>query len=59
MSSSVAVFTGVGGYFCAGADLKIVATGDPLKSGVNSAGFSTMAPMGVAAALVEAGHRRR
>ena len=28
-SSSVAVFTGAGGYFCAGADLKMVATGDP------------------------------
>src|SRR5260370_8869330 len=27
--ASVAVFTGVGGYFCAGADLKAVASGDP------------------------------
>ena len=30
-SASVAVFTGSGGYFCAGADLKMVATGDPEK----------------------------
>ena len=29
--ASVAVFTGVGGYFCAGADLKKVAAGDPEK----------------------------
>ena len=27
--ASVAVFTGTGGYFCAGADLKAVASGDP------------------------------
>ncbi|MBN8974265.1 MAG: enoyl-CoA hydratase/isomerase family protein, partial [Rhizobiales bacterium] len=27
-SASVAVFTGVGGHFCAGADLKAVAAGD-------------------------------
>ena len=27
----VAVFTGRGGYFCAGADLKAVAAGDPNK----------------------------
>ena len=27
--ASVAVFTGTGGYFCAGADLKAVAAGDP------------------------------
>src|SRR6201994_5205039 len=32
-SASVAVFTGTGGYFCAGADLKAVATGDPKKKG--------------------------
>ena len=30
-SASVAVFTGTGGYFCAGADLKAVAAGDPNK----------------------------
>src|SRR6202030_4167627 len=29
--ASVAVFTGTGGFFCAGADLKAVATGDPNK----------------------------
>ena len=29
--ASVAVFTGIGGYFCAGADLKAVASGDPNK----------------------------
>src|SRR4029079_9187570 len=28
-AASVAVFTGTGGYFCAGADLKAVASGDP------------------------------
>src|SRR3989440_3476809 len=30
-NASVAVFTGPGGYFCAGADLKAVAAGDPNK----------------------------
>jgi enoyl-CoA hydratase len=30
-TASVAVFTGTGGYFCAGADLKAVASGDPNK----------------------------
>src|SRR5258708_38378105 len=30
-AASVAVFTGTGGYFCAGADLKAVASGDPNK----------------------------
>src|SRR6202022_5060616 len=29
--ASVAVFSGTGGYFCAGADLKAVASGDPNK----------------------------
>src|ERR1700754_1018189 len=29
--AAVAVFTGTGGYFCAGADLKAVAAGDPNK----------------------------
>ena len=45
VSSSVAVFTGVGGYFCAGADLKMVATGDPLKRR-ELGGHQTIAPMG-------------
>jgi enoyl-CoA hydratase len=31
-SASVAVFTGVGGGFCAGADLKAVALSDPTRS---------------------------
>jgi len=44
-SSSAAVFTGVGGYFCAGADLKMVATGDPLKKR-ELGGHQTIAPMG-------------
>lgn len=44
-SSSAAVFTGVGGYFCAGADLKMVATGDPEKKR-ELGGFQTIAPMG-------------
>jgi enoyl-CoA hydratase len=44
-TSSVAVFTGVGGYFCAGADLKMVATGDPLKRR-ELGGHQTIAPMG-------------
>jgi enoyl-CoA hydratase len=44
-SASVAVFTGGGGYFCAGADLKMVATGDPEKKR-EVGGFQTIAPMG-------------
>jgi enoyl-CoA hydratase len=44
-SASVAVFTGTGGYFCAGADLKMVATGDPEKRR-ELGGFQTIAPMG-------------
>ena len=44
-SASVAVFTGTGGYFCAGADLKMVATGDPEKKR-ELGGFQTIAPMG-------------
>src|SRR5215813_12507590 len=31
--TSIAVFTGVGGYFCAGADLKAVAAGEREKKG--------------------------
>jgi enoyl-CoA hydratase len=44
-SASVAVFTGTGGYFCAGADLKMVATGDPEKKR-ELGGHTTLAPMG-------------
>jgi enoyl-CoA hydratase len=44
-TSSVAVFTGTGGYFCAGADLKMVATGDPEKKR-ELGGHTTLAPMG-------------
>jgi enoyl-CoA hydratase len=44
-SASVAVFTGTGGYFCAGADLKAVATGDPNKKR-EVGGHATIAPMG-------------
>jgi enoyl-CoA hydratase len=43
--ASVAVFTGTGGYFCAGADLKAVAAGDPDKKR-ELGGHSTIAPMG-------------
>jgi enoyl-CoA hydratase len=44
-NASVAVFTGTGGYFCAGADLKAVATGDPNKKR-EIGGHATIAPMG-------------
>jgi enoyl-CoA hydratase len=44
-SASVAVFTGTNGYFCAGADLKMVATGDPQKKR-ELGGHQTLAPMG-------------
>jgi enoyl-CoA hydratase len=43
--ASVAVFTGTGGYFCAGADLKKVAAGDPEKKR-ELGGFDSIAPMG-------------
>ena len=43
--ASVAVFTGTGGYFCAGADLKAVASGDPNKKR-EIGGHNTIAPMG-------------
>src|ERR1019366_7602312 len=33
VEASVAVFTGAGGTFCAGADLKAVASGDPNRKG--------------------------
>lgn len=36
-TASVAVFTGTGGTFCAGADLKAVAAGDPNKSARSAA----------------------
>src|SRR4051795_7051407 len=45
LSTSVAVFTGTGGCFCAGADLKAVASGDPNKKR-EIGGHSTIAPMG-------------
>src|SRR3981081_2457157 len=44
-SASVAVFTGVGGAFCAGADLKAVAAGDPNKKR-EIGGHDSIAPMG-------------
>ena len=44
-SASVAVFTGTGGYFCAGADLKAVASGDPNKKR-EIGGHDSIAPMG-------------
>jgi enoyl-CoA hydratase len=44
-TASVAVFTGTGGYFCAGADLKAVAAGDPNKKR-EIGGHNTIAPMG-------------
>ena len=43
--ASVAVFTGTGGYFCAGADLKAVASGDPNKRR-EIGGHDSIAPMG-------------
>ena len=44
-SASVAVFTGTGGHFCAGADLKAVAAGDPNKKR-ELGGHDSIAPMG-------------
>lgn len=44
-SASVAVFTGSGGTFCAGADLKAVAAGDREKKR-ELGGHQTIAPMG-------------
>ena len=44
-TASVAVFTGTGGYFCAGADLKAVASGDPNKKR-EIGGHDSIAPMG-------------
>jgi enoyl-CoA hydratase len=43
--ASVAVLTGTGGTFCAGADLKAVAIGDPNKKR-EIGGHATIAPMG-------------
>jgi len=43
--ASVAVFTGTGGHFCAGADLKAVASGDPNKKR-ELGGHDSIAPMG-------------
>src|ERR1700726_429130 len=44
--ASVAVFTGTAGTFCAGADLKAVASGDPDKKR-EIGGQNTIAPMGL------------
>src|SRR6185436_4226631 len=44
-AASVAVFTGVGDHFCAGADLKAVAAGDPNKKR-EIGGHDSIAPMG-------------
>jgi enoyl-CoA hydratase len=44
-SAAVAVFTGTGGTFCAGADLKAVAVGDKEKAR-EPGGHNTLAPMG-------------
>jgi enoyl-CoA hydratase len=44
-SASIAVFTGIGGAFCAGADLKAVAVGDPHKWR-QPGGHDSLAPMG-------------
>ncbi|MGY3619591.1 crotonase/enoyl-CoA hydratase family protein [Bradyrhizobium sp. USDA 10063] len=44
-NASVAVFTGTGGTFCAGADLKAVAAGDPARKR-EIGGHSSIAPMG-------------
>jgi len=43
--ASVAVFTGTGGFFCAGADLKAVAVGD-INKRREIGGHNTIAPMG-------------
>src|ERR1700693_5151452 len=43
--AAVAVFTGTGGFFCAGADLKAVASGDPNKKR-EIGGHNSIAPMG-------------
>jgi len=43
--ASVAVFTGTGGYFCAGADLKAIAEGDRQKKR-EVGSHNTIAPMG-------------
>jgi enoyl-CoA hydratase len=44
-SASVAVFTGAGGMFCAGADLKALASGESGKR-VEPGGVNSFAPMG-------------
>lgn len=43
-SASVAILTGAGGAFCAGADLKAIASGD--ASRIKPGGHGTLAPMG-------------
>src|SRR5260221_13989794 len=44
-AASVVVFTGTSGYFCAGADLKAVASGDPNKKR-EIGGHGSLAPVG-------------
>src|SRR5215472_9123024 len=44
--SSVAVFTGTNGVFCAGADLKAYAAGDRGEKRREIGGYNTLAPMG-------------
>ncbi|WP_428408027.1 crotonase/enoyl-CoA hydratase family protein [Hyphococcus sp.] len=43
---SVAILTGAGGNFCAGADLKALASGDTRDLSVETAAMNTVAPMG-------------
>ncbi len=45
-TASVAVFTGAGGTFCAGADLKSVLSGDPKLMNVSSPDMNDDGPMG-------------
>ena len=56
--ASVAVFTGTGGYFCAGADLKAVASGDPNKKREIGGHDSDRADGAEPAAAVKTGDRR-
>ena len=57
-SASVAVFTGTGGYFCAGADLKAVAAGDPEQEARTRRPRLDRADGAEPAAAVEARDRR-
>lgn len=51
-TSSVAVFTGAGGCFCAGADLKAVLSRDPKLMNLSSPDFADDGPMGVTRMLL-------